>query len=107
VKVLAEAANGPTVPEAESILTEKGIYVIPDFLCNAGGVTCSYFEQVQNDMNFYWSEDEVQRKLDEKMATAFYAVHEMAHEKDVDTRLAAYMVAVKRVVDAMHMRGWI
>ncbi len=107
VKVLAEAANGPTVPEAESILTEKGIYVIPDFLCNAGGVTCSYFEQVQNDMNFYWSEQEVQEKLDEKMTTAFYAVHEMAHEKDVDTRLAAYMVAVQRVVDAMRMRGWV
>jgi len=107
VKVLAEGANGPTVPEAEPILEEKGIYVIPDFLCNAGGVTCSYFEQVQNDMNYYWSEDEVQQRLDEKMTTAFYAVHEMAHERNVDNRLAAYMVSVKRVMDAMRLRGWL
>jgi glutamate dehydrogenase len=107
VKVIAEGANGPTVPEAEPILAQKGIYVIPDFLCNAGGVTCSYFEQVQNDMNFYWTEAEVISRLDEKMTTAFHAVHDMATRQKVDTRIAAYMVAVERVASAMRMRGWI
>jgi glutamate dehydrogenase len=107
VKLIAEGANGPTVPEAEPILAKKGIYVIPDFLCNAGGVTCSYFEQVQNDMNFYWSEAEVSQRLDEKMTTAFHGVHEMAKRLNVDTRIAAYMVAIERVAFAMQTRGWI
>ena len=107
VVLMAEGANGPTVPEAEPILVEKGIQVIPDFLCNAGGVTCSYFEQVQNDMNFYWSEEEVNQRLDEKMTTAFHAVHDMALSQDVDMRVAAYMVAVQRVALAMQTRGWI
>ena len=107
VKIIAEGANGPTVPDAEPIIAKKGIYVIPDFLCNAGGVTCSYFEQVQNDMNFYWSEEEVNHRLDEKMTTAFRAVHGMAERKGVDTRIAAYMVAVERVASAMRTRGWI
>ncbi len=107
VKVIAEGANGPTVPEAEPLLAERGIYVIPDFLCNAGGVTCSYFEQVQNDMNFYWSEEEVNVRLDQKMTTAFHAVHQMAERLQVDTRIAAYMVAIDRVATAMQTRGWI
>ncbi len=107
VKVIAEGANGPTVPEAEAVLLKKGVAFIPDFLCNAGGVTCSYFEQVQNDMNFYWTEDEVNKRLDEKMSTAFHAVYEMAQKKKVDMRIAAYMVAVERVAWAMHMRGWV
>jgi len=106
VKILAEAANGPTVHEAEPILAKKGIYVIPDFLCNAGGVTCSYFEQVQNAMNFYWTENEVNQRLDEKMCTAFYAVHKMAEENKVDNRTAAYMVSVQRVAEVMRLRGW-
>jgi glutamate dehydrogenase (NAD(P)+) len=107
VKVIAEGANGPTVPEAEAVLLKKGITFVPDFLCNAGGVTCSYFEQVQNDMNFYWTEDEVNKRLDEKMSAAFGAVYEMAQKKKVDLRVAAYMVAVERVASAMRMRGWI
>ncbi len=107
VKILAEAANGPTVPEAEPILEQKGIYVIPDFLCNAGGVTCSYFEGVQNDMNFYWTEEEVNEKLDHKMKEAFYGVHNMAQSAGVDNRTAAYMIAVQRVATAMRLRGWV
>ena len=107
VKILAEAANGPTLPEAEPILAKKGIYVIPDFLCNAGGVTCSYFEGVQNDMNFYWTEEEVNEKLDQKMKDAFYGVHNMAQSAGVDNRIAAYMIAVQRVATAMRMRGWV
>jgi glutamate dehydrogenase (NAD(P)+) len=107
VKLIAEGANGPLVPEAEAVLLKKDVYFVPDFLCNAGGVTCSYFEQVQNDMNFYWTEEEVNRRLDEKMTQAFHAVHEMAQKHKVDTRTAAYMVAVERVASAMRMRGWI
>ncbi len=107
VKILAEAANGPTLPEAEPILAKKGIYVIPDFLCNAGGVTCSYFEGVQNDMNFYWTEEEINEKLDQKMTNAFYGVHNMAQSAEVDNRIAAYMIAVQRVATAMRMRGWV
>jgi glutamate dehydrogenase (NAD(P)+) len=107
VKILAEGANGPTTPEADTVLKERGIFVIPDFLCNAGGVTCSYFEQVQNNMNFYWSREEVLEKLDDKMTIAFYGVLNMAKEKNVYTRDAAYMVSIKRVADACKLRGWV
>ncbi|HIC88071.1 MAG TPA: Glu/Leu/Phe/Val dehydrogenase [Anaerolineae bacterium] len=106
-KIVAELANGPTTPEADKILHEAGIYVIPDFLCNAGGVTVSYFEQVQNASNFYWPEHEVHQRLDEKMTAAFHAVHKMAQEKNVHNRLAAYLVAVARVAEAMKLRGWV
>lgn len=107
VRVVAEGANGPTTPEADAILKERGIFTIPDFLCNAGGVTCSYFEGVQNDMNFYWSKDEVLKNLDAKMTAAFHSVLEMARDRQVYTRNAAYMVAIDKVVKAMKLRGWV
>ena len=107
VKILAEGANGPTMLEADAVLKERGIFVIPDFLCNAGGVTCSYFEQVQNDMNYYWPEEEVLEKLDQKMASAFKAVLEMSLQKDLYMRDAAYWVAIASVERAMRLRGWL
>ncbi len=107
VKILAEGANGPTTIEADHVLKERGVFVIPDFLCNAGGVTCSYFEQVQNDMNYYWSKDEVLSKLDQKMTSAFKGVLEMALQKELYMRDAAYWVAISRVVTAMKLRGWV
>ena len=101
VKILAEAANGPTTPEADEVLIANNIFVIPDFLCNAGGVTTSYFEGVQNDMNFYWTKKEVLEKLDDKMTQAFAGVHQMAESQGVYMRDAAYMVAIDSVVRAM------
>jgi glutamate dehydrogenase (NAD(P)+) len=107
VKILAEGANGPTTPEADGALNERGIFVIPDFLCNSGGVTVSYFEGVQNDMNFYWTHQEVLEKLDTKMTQAFKGVLDMSINEKVYTRDAAYMVAIARVVKAMELRGWL
>ena len=107
VKIVAEGANGPTTPEADTVLKQRGVFNIPDFLCNAGGVTCSYFEGVQNDMNFYWSREEVLTKLDQKMTNAFHAVLDMATKRSVYMRNAAYMVAIDRVSMAMRLRGWV
>ncbi|HEX9117162.1 MAG TPA: Glu/Leu/Phe/Val dehydrogenase [Anaerolineae bacterium] len=105
--IVAELANGPTTPEADCILHDNGIVVLPDFLCNAGGVTVSYFEQVQDAYNFYWTIDEVYARLDAKMTTAYNAVHDMADKQHAHNRLAAYLVAVKRVADAVATRGWV
>lgn len=107
VHIVAEGANGPTTPDAESQLLKKDIFVIPDFLCNAGGVTVSYFEGVQNDMNFYWTREEVLTRLDEKMTHAFQAVLGTSKEHKVAMRDAAYIVAIDRVVRAMQFRGWL
>lgn len=107
VKLIAEGANGPTTIEADHEIEKRGIFLVPDFLCNAGGVTCSYFEAVQNDMNFYWSKEEVLEKLDAKMTVAFAGVLNMALKEEVSMRDAAYMVAIDRVVKAMELRGWI
>jgi len=107
VKIVAEGANGPTTPEADDVFKKRGVFVIPDFLCNAGGVTVSYFEGVQNDMNYYWTRDEVLERLDTKMTSAFNSVWEMSEKEKVYMRDAAYMVAIARVVKAMELRGWI
>jgi glutamate dehydrogenase (NAD(P)+) len=107
IRIVAEGANGPCTPEADEYFQKKEIFDIPDFLCNAGGVTCSYFESVQNDANFYWPKDEVLQKLDAKMTTAFHAVLDMSVKRKVFMRDAAYMVAIDRVAKAMQLRGWV
>lgn len=107
VRIVAEGANGPTTPEADAVLKQRGVFLIPDFLCNAGGVTVSYFESVQNDMNYYWPRDEVLSRLDQKMTSAFRSVLAMSKQKDIFMRDAAYMVAIDRVVQAMKFRGWV
>jgi len=107
VKIIAEGANGPTTPEADDFIRNSNIFLVPDFLCNAGGVTVSYFEGVQNDMNFYWEHEEVLQKLDAKMTSAFHKVLDMSLKEKVYMRDAAYMVAIASVVKAMELRGWI
>ena len=107
VRLVAEGANGPTTPEADDVFESNGVFVIPDFLCNAGGVTVSYFEGVQNEYNYYWSRDEVLQRLDSQITQAFRGVLKMAEEEGVYMRDAAYMVAIERVVEAMELRGWI
>ena len=105
--ISCELANGPTTPEADDILYDRGVFVLPDFLANAGGVTVSYFEQVQNTYNFYWPLHEVHQRLDEKMTKAFHDVYTMYQKEKVNMRQAAYLVAVARVAEACKLRGWV
>jgi glutamate dehydrogenase len=107
VKFVVEGANGPTTPEADAVLHSRGIFLIPDFVANAGGVTCSYFEQVQSNTNLFWEVDEVLGRLDGKMTTAFLAVSDLARKQKLYMRDAAYVVAVNRVAQACHDRGWV
>jgi len=107
VKVVICGANGPLTPDAEDVLVKKGVTVVPDFLANAGGVVCSYFEQVQSNMNYYWTKEEVLGKLDNKMTDAFYKVWELAKRKKIRISDAAYMIAISKVADACKMRGWV
>ena len=107
VKVICEGANGPTTPDCDVLIKDRDIFLIPDFLANAGGVTCSYFEQVQCNMNYFWPKEEVLEKLDEKMTSAFWGVYNLAKEKGLYMRDAAYVIAINRVVEAVKLRGWV
>lgn len=106
-RIVAEMANGPTTPEADEILSEKGIHVVPDFLCNAGGVTVSYFERVQNASMYYWDRETVHARLDKKMTAAYHSVLAASKEYKIDMRQAAYVLAVRRIIEAMQLRGWV
>lgn len=105
--IVVEAANGPTTIEATRILTERGILLVPDVLASAGGVTVSYFEWVQNNQGFYWSEEEIETKLEKVMVTSFENVYRLSQSRKVDMRLAAYMVGVRKMAEASRFRGWI
>ncbi len=106
-RICCELANGPTTPEADRILDDKGIFVLPDFLANAGGVTVSYFEQVQNAYNLYWELQEVHWRLDKRMTQAFASVYEMSQRNKIHLREAAHLVAIARVAEACKLRGWV
>ena len=107
VKFICEGANGPTTPDCDQLVKDKGIFLIPDFLCNAAGVTCSYFEQVQCNMNYFWTEEEVLEKLENAMVTAFRGVYDVSVEKNLYMRDAAYFIAINRVAEAVKLRGWV
>ncbi len=107
VKIIAEGANGPTTPEADAVIQERGIFMIPDFLANAGGVTCSYFEQVQCNMNYFWERDDVLARLDKKMTSAYHSISDLAGKQKMYMRDAAYVVAINKVASACRDRGWV
>ncbi len=107
VKIIAEGANGSTSPDADRIINQRGIFVIPDLLANAGGVTCSYLEQVQSNMNYYWRAEEVFGKLDVQMTSAYIEVSDFAKKQHLNLRDAAHVIAVERVARACQERGWV
>lgn len=107
VRIICEGANGPTTPDCDALIKEQGIIMLPDFLANAGGVTCSYFEQVQCNMNYFWEQDEVFEKLNAAMSKAFKKVYELSKKEDIYMRDAAYMIAIERVKEAVKLRGWV
>lgn len=106
-KLLVEAANGPTTTIATEILTQRGIMIVPDVLASAGGVVVSYFEWVQNNQGYYWTEEEVNERLHKILVDSFHNVYRTSLEKKVDMRLSAYMVGLKRMTEAVKWRGWV
>ncbi len=106
-KIVCELSNGPTTPDADLILNKKGIYVIPDILASAGGVTVSYFEMVQDNYSYFWDEELIHQRLDSKLTKAFNTVHEAEKEKSIHPRLAAMVVGIARVAEACKLRGWV